>query len=177
MRNTFFTADTHFGHHNIIKFCSRPFANIEEMDEILVERWNNVVKVNDIVYHLGDIAWGSNGILQYVPRLNGEIHVIPGNHDRINQSNAFVFNKVHPGYIDIKVSNHEPVTLSHFCMRVWHKSHFNSWHLYGHSHGMLEPVGKSWDVGVDANDYRPVHLDEIRQIMKNRPNNFNYVAK
>jgi calcineurin-like phosphoesterase family protein len=177
MINKWFSSDTHFGHYNILNFCKRPFASIEEMDEILIERWNNRVKPNDIIYHLGDVAWGSNGIIQYVPKLNGQIILIKGNHDRIHHDNAGLFKEVHPGFLNIKVSNHELIVLCHFSMRVWDRSHYNSWHLYGHSHGMLPPEGKSWDVGVDANNYAPVSLDEIRQIMKSRPNNFNYIGK
>jgi calcineurin-like phosphoesterase family protein len=48
-------------------------------------------------------------------------------------------------------------------------------HLFGHSHGTLEPIGKSWDVGVDKNGYAPLSWDEIVEIMKNRPDNPNLV--
>ena len=59
-------------------------------------------------------------------------------------------------------------------MRVWPKSQYNSWQLYAHSHGNLDPIGKSWDVGVDVNNYEPLSFDEIESIMKKRPNNFNF---
>jgi calcineurin-like phosphoesterase family protein len=62
-------------------------------------------------------------------------------------------------------------------MRVWPRSHYNSWQLYGHSHGRLEPVGKQWDVGVDNNNFYPVSFDQLVEIMKNRPDNFNLVKK
>ena len=62
-------------------------------------------------------------------------------------------------------------------MRVWHKSHFNSWNLYAHSHGKLQPEGKQWDVGVDNNKFHPVSINEIIRIMDNRPDNFNLVKK
>jgi calcineurin-like phosphoesterase family protein len=53
----FFTGCTHFGHANIIKLAQRPFASIEEMNEVLVERWNSTVGSDDTVYHLGDFSW------------------------------------------------------------------------------------------------------------------------
>jgi calcineurin-like phosphoesterase family protein len=60
-------------------------------------------------------------------------------------------------------------------MRVWPRSHYNSWHLFGHSHGKLEPVGKSWDVGVDKNNFIPLSLTQIEKIMEKRPDNPNFV--
>jgi calcineurin-like phosphoesterase family protein len=57
MKTIWFTSDTHFSHNNIIRYCNRPFSNVEEMDEVLINNWNNKVKQNDDVYHLGDIIF------------------------------------------------------------------------------------------------------------------------
>ena len=54
----FFTADTHWGHRNIIRYCQRPFADVEEMNEALITNWNSTVGKDDIVFHLGDFAMG-----------------------------------------------------------------------------------------------------------------------
>lgn len=54
-----FTADTHFGHRNILKHCDRPFGSVKEMDEALIAMWNAVVGLNDDVWHLGDFAYRS----------------------------------------------------------------------------------------------------------------------
>ena len=62
-------------------------------------------------------------------------------------------------------------------MRVWPRSHYNSWMLYGHSHGMLDPIGKQHDVGVDNNEFYPVSLEQIREIMMGRPDNPNFIAR
>jgi calcineurin-like phosphoesterase family protein len=67
------------------------------------------------------------------------------------------------------------LTLCHYCLRVWPRSHFNSWHLYGHSHGTLPPIGKSWDAGVNTNDFTPLAFPQIQAIMKTRPDNPNLV--
>ena len=53
----YFTSDLHFGHKNIIRFDNRPFTSVEEMDKVLIERWNNKVTDEDTVYILGDISW------------------------------------------------------------------------------------------------------------------------
>lgn len=77
----FFTSDTHFGHANIIKFCKRPFLNVDDMNEALVENWNKVVPEDGIVFHLGDFAFGGSNVWNEItPRLNGQIHLILGNH-------------------------------------------------------------------------------------------------
>jgi calcineurin-like phosphoesterase family protein len=86
-RNTFITSDTHFSHANMLKFIRkdgrkvRPeFSSVEEMDECLVERWNALVRPNDIIYHLGDVALKSRHV-EIVKRLNGVKYLILGNHD------------------------------------------------------------------------------------------------
>jgi calcineurin-like phosphoesterase family protein len=61
-------------------------------------------------------------------------------------------------------------------MKVWAKSHYNSWQLFGHSHGKLEGVGKQMDIGVDTHNFYPYSLDEIRTIMKTKPDNSNLLC-
>ena len=78
----FFTADPHFGHANIIKYCQRPFANVEEMDRVLTERWNAKIGSDDDVWILGDLTMRSGATaLNYLRQLNGHKHLILGNHD------------------------------------------------------------------------------------------------
>ena len=79
---TFFTSDTHFGHANIIRLCNRPFKDVEEMNEKLIENWNKVVPEDGTVFHLGDFAFGGSALWNSViPRLNGQIYLIIGNHE------------------------------------------------------------------------------------------------
>ena len=77
----FYISDLHFGHENAIKFDNRPFSSVEEMNEILVQRWNKVVHPEDTVYVLGDFFWKRKDMLTYLPRLSGKIILICGNHD------------------------------------------------------------------------------------------------
>lgn len=166
----FFTADTHLGHDNIIKYCNRPFSSVEEMDETIIKNWNSVVSKTDTVYHLGDFSFRDP--LIYLRRLNGNIVHIEGNHDkkflekfdRIYKMKTIVIDKI-------------TIVLCHFAMRVWEKSHFNSWHCYGHSHGELESYGKSYDVGVDNNNFSPVSFEELKTIMQKLPDNENWLQK
>lgn len=170
MNNVFFTADLHLGHESIIKHSSRPFNSVQEMDEKIIDNWNEVVHNGDIIYVLGDMCWKNHK--EYARRLNGQINLAPGNHDKMSQIGKHI-NILKPIH-EIKLRGSYPVVLCHFAMRTWNKSHFNSWHLYGHSHGGLEGLGKSMDVGIDTNNFYPYHQDEIIQIMNDKPNNFNY---
>lgn len=78
----YFISDTHFNHSNIIKYCNRPFKDINEMNDTLISNWNSIIKNDDIVYHLGDF-----GLLSFeefksiLNRLNGQIYLLRGNHD------------------------------------------------------------------------------------------------
>jgi calcineurin-like phosphoesterase family protein len=93
MRNVWFTSDFHFGHFNIIRYCKRPFANTQEMDNALIERMNSCVKPNDVLYFLGDFCLGSaeRGIA-YRQRLACKtIHFIEGNHDKTTRKLQHLF--------------------------------------------------------------------------------------
>jgi len=169
----FFTADQHFGHANIIKYTNRPFDSVEEMDEILIQNWNEVVKPNDTVWFLGDFAFKADAGV-YLDRLNGNINIVWGNHDKSAKANHSRF-AAHTNLIDTRIEDIY-ITMCHYAMRVWYKSHFNAWQLYGHSHGGLPPRGKQHDVGVDNNNFYPISFDDLKVIMSKRPNNVNYLG-
>lgn len=171
----FFGADFHFNHTNIIKYCNRPFSSLEEMNQTLIDNWNKKVTNKDTVYVIGDFCLGRASDYGSIRKqLNGNIVLITGDHDKIIR-NAPDFNlKLKTPYFEFKKNKHK-IILFHWCIRSWAKSHFNSWHLYGHSHGKLLPIGKSWDVGVDNNNYELLSYDEIVDIMKNRPDNPNLI--
>jgi len=173
MKNIYFTADTHFNHANIIRYCGRPFPSITEMNETLIAKWNARVGKRDLIYHLGDFAWGD-----WVPileRLNGEIILIRGGHDKRAQkkySGRFIQTA---DLMDIAIEGYA-IVLCHYCLRVWNKSHYDSWHLFGHSHGRLKPLGKSLDVGVDGHDFAPWSWEEVETYMASRPHNENFLG-
>lgn len=161
---TWFTADTHFGHANIIKYSKRPFSDVNEMDAILINNWNKVVQPEDYVYHLGDFSFRDTEY--YFNRLNGIIILVEGNHDKITYRNKELFYKYYQGLLEINISGQE-IVLCHYAMKVWNKSHWGAWHLYGHSHGSLpdDPNSLSFDVGVDCHNYRPISFAEVGKIM------------
>lgn len=67
MSKLYFTSDHHFGHKNIIKFSERPFQDVHEMDEVLIQKWNEKVQPEDEVYHLGDVGLCSSGNIGFSP--------------------------------------------------------------------------------------------------------------
>lgn len=151
--NIFFTSDTHFSHANIIKYCNRPWASFQEMDEALVNNWNAIVHPNDIIYHLGDFQFKESGIAK---RLKGRKCLVLGNHDKSIDHNLFEWVKP---YYELKEHN---IVLFHFPIESWNKKHHGSIHLHGHCHGSLKSEGiKRLDVGVDCTNYKPISLDEI----------------
>ena len=167
MPNTWFTADLHLGHANIIRYCGRPFATVEAMDQAVLERLNEAVKFNDHLYFLGDFCMGSEArVLAYRRRIHcRKIFAVPGNHDKQARKLKEEFSWL-DNLAELSIHGH-PIVLCHYALRVWNRSNRGSWHLYGHSHGRLPeaPNSLSMDVGVDTHNFRPWHYDEIAEIM------------
>lgn len=166
----YFCSDTHFGHANVLRYDRRPFATIEEHDEALVENWNATVKPNDVVYHLGDVAWGQSAeeIDILLGRLHGVKSLITGNHDgpRVTKSPRWSMVST---YHEAK-RNGQLICLFHYRMTVWNRSHHGSWALHGHSHGTLPEIftAKTLDVGIMCWNYRPVSFEQIEAAMDQR---------
>lgn len=176
--NVFFTADTHFFHSNIIRYCpdSRDrFENREEMNEHLIERWNEVVRPNDLVYHLGDVAFAKPAEVRSVlRRLNGRIVLVAGNHDkRLLRSHDFTscFHEVNDrSYLEEKIAG-ELVVMSHYPIARWNKMYYGVVHLYGHCHSSYGYHMNALDVGVDArpnNDLTPWEWTELKEYLSKR---------
>ena len=158
----YFTSDLHLGHDNVLGFCDRPFKNVKEMNEALLENWNKRVKKDDTIYVLGDFALARPQQFSY--HLNGRKYLVPGNHDRRWLKDLEEDFEILPPLCEL-VNSSQSITLCHYAMRTWPRSHYGAWHLFGHSHGNLPPYGKSFDVGVDCNNYSPISLDEVKERM------------
>lgn len=169
---TWFTSDTHYYHKNIIKYSNRPYKHVDEMNEALIENYNKRVQKGDTCYHLGDFGFADKDKLhRVVQRLHGQKHLILGNHDRVDNFRN-IFNTVRD-YAEIRIPDEEArqgvqsIVLFHYSMRVWNKSHYGAWQLYGHSHGTLpNPTDLlSMDVGVDPMGYYPISYEEVKALM------------
>jgi calcineurin-like phosphoesterase family protein len=168
MNDIWFVSDTHFGHANIIKYCNRPFASVEEMNETMIENWNKVVKPGDRVFHLGDFGFGSAPEMAAIfNRLRGQKHLIEGNHDDESLDKSLRWVWIKDTY-NLKAGEHS-YFLAHYAHRVWNKSFHGARHLFGHTHGMIKPWGWSCDAGVDCWDYSPVHIDTVEKLFAKLP--------
>ncbi len=167
MPNTWFTADFHFGHKNIIQYCNRPFDSVDAMNSAILERLNSAVKANDVLYFLGDFCIGPKARALELRReiRCKKIFAVPGNHDKDIRKLTQEFSWL-GDLAEISV-NSQRIVLCHYAMRVWNHSSHGAWHLYGHSHGRLPSLDASlsMDVGVDTHDFRPWHFDEVRDRM------------
>lgn len=165
----FFTGDEHYWHRNILKYCHRPFPNVEEMNERMIENSNSVVKPEDTIVHAGDFALcNSEQGREIIRRLTGHHLFLNGDHDYWSGKRR------HWEIFRFKIEK-EDLIVSHYCLRTWFKSHYNSWHLYAHSHGTLPSIGKSHDIGVDNNGFFPISFEQVRELMKDKPDNPNYI--
>jgi len=168
MPETYFTADTHFGHARISEHCKRPFSDVDEMTDAMIDRWNAVVGPQDDVWHLGDFAYRlrPEALERVFRRLRGRKHLIIGNHDDKHVLRLSWSSEPRDRRAVTVPGETLPVVLDHYSMRVWPKAHYGAVHLYGHSHGALPGVGRSLDVGVDCWDFRPVTLEELRPTLE-----------
>lgn len=158
---TFFTSDTHFGDPRILRIDRRPFPDLPTHDQALTEAWNAVVGPEDEVWHLGDFALGPppERVAALLAALNGRKHLIVGNNDGPATLSAPGWVSV-AHYAEITVEERRLV-LCHYAFRTWNGLGRGAINLHGHSHGRLKPIPRQYDVGVDAQDLRPVALAQI----------------
>lgn len=172
MTRVFFTADLHFNHANLVSKGHRKFADVNEMNAVLVQRWMETVGPQDHVYILGDVSFAPAATAaDQVRVLPGVKHLVAGNHDhKLRRHDAFnrAFKWV-KDLTEIKVEG-QRIVLCHYALLTWNQMHRGSWMLHGHSHNALrpDPNARRLDVGVDAWDYRPVSFEQIRAQMAER---------
>lgn len=177
VQKTWFCSDHHFGHSNVIKHCNRPFRDIEEHDQKLVEYHNELVHPRDLVYFVGDVSLSKEKhAIEMVNRMHGHKILVRGNHDRKNKyGNAF---ERIVDYLEIDLPDIDgvrtKVVLSHYPMLSWNKHHRGSWHVHGHCHGTMAMANPEYytrkviDAGVDCWNMRPIEAGEVARIMSNR---------
>lgn len=174
--STFLTADTHFGHANIIRYCGRPFGSALEMTERLIANWNAVVNPKDTVWHLGDFAMklSDRETAEIFHALNGRKRLIIGNHDldkkgRLVQATARLPWETAPAHqAEIKHDGHR-IVLAHYAGLVWNGMHRGAFQAFGHSHGGLPGLPGSIDVGVDVQNFTPITVEDfVRQAQESR---------
>ena len=168
----FFTSDLHFFHSNILKFTSRPFNDLDEMHQDIVDQWNAHIARGDIVYHLGDLSFlkakkmeDQKPLYEILNQLNGSIVMLKGNHDYSNYWNhhreAIAAGLLKKGiyfedspYKELRVRGdgiRTKFVLCHYPIASWNMQSYGSIHLHGHCHNSLKlDLGRAMDVGYDA---------------------------
>lgn len=165
MMETWLISDTHFGHENILNFTEedgtklRSFSTAGEMDEVMIRNWNAVVKPDDKVYHLGDVAFAK---FEYVKdifsRLNGRKVLIKGNHDnwfKLSQYSQFFYDVRAYHILDKILLAHIPV----------HPLSLERWRgqIHGHLHNRVVPDQRYLNVSVERIKYTPINFHEARK--------------
>jgi calcineurin-like phosphoesterase family protein len=189
----YFTSDPHFWHANVIRYCSRPFASIEEMNGALIKNWNDVVKPDDVVYCLGDFSLAFRPVEAYSSILNGTKYLVPGNHDfchsyhkkarsKENRDKWIKQYEAHgwivlpeqttldiPGVAVVNMCHHPyylvGTEISDDKYEKWRPKDDGRWLLCGHVHEKWKVAGRMINVGVDQWDFRPVSIEEIKKII------------
>ena len=164
---TFLISDTHFMHSNILKYCNRPFKDVEEINQYIIKRLNSIIKKNDIVYHLGDFAFGNlDYISDIVLKLNGRIRLILGNHDSYNP-NKYIecgFDRVYDKpiiYSDYFILSHRPIE--------WIDETGVFANIYGHIHNDSRyqwVTARSFNVSADVLNFTPIEFNKVVEMMK-----------
>lgn len=172
----FFTSDTHFGHSNIMKYCEETrghFEDISHHDQTIVDNWNFKISPGDNVYHLGDFGFiKPEKLNRILNRLNGNIHLVLGNHDKNIKGEVkkkFIWVKE---YYRLKVreDDNQNIILFHYPIASWHKAHHGAWHLHGHCHGTFPSTEfqARLDVGVDVHGMSPISYEEVKKHMSKK---------
>jgi calcineurin-like phosphoesterase family protein len=158
MNEVFVIADTHFGHKKVIEFEreKRPFASIQEHDAELVYRWNNVVRKNDTVWHLGDVLFG-RAAFETLGKLNGIKRLVLGNHDHYPSADYLKhFSKLYGAaeYRDC-ILTHVPINPAQF-----YRYRLN---IHGHMHSSKIDDPRYVCVSVEHTNLQPIRISELLQ--------------
>jgi calcineurin-like phosphoesterase family protein len=171
MPGVFLVSDTHFGHTGVCKFMRsdgvtklRPFTDPDEMDEFMVKAWNERVKPNDKVYHLGDVVINRKA-LKVMSRLNGDKVLIRGNHDIFRDDEYRLYFRELRAY---HVMN--GMILSHIPIHSESLGRFGV-NIHGHLHDSRVMLNDEIDpryhcVCVEQTDFAPILFEDVLKRIK-----------
>ncbi len=175
--NVWFTADTHFGHRKVAEL--RNFPDLDEHDSYIIESWNDVVKPNDTVWHLGDVGMNPKHFFPFLHWLNGTIHLVAGNHDQVWPGHrdahkhqqlwltkfasvqAFARRNINGRQV---LLSHFPYSGDHYPVERYGEYRLHDegkWLLHGHVHDLWKVNGRQINVGLDRWDLAPVSLEDV----------------
>jgi len=164
MENVWVTADLHFDHDAILKHCSRPFKNTEEMNDYMIDLWNAKINKHDHVYIIGDFAFKNH--VKFINALKGQKHLIIGSHDSMSS-------EVYKRFITVDYQKQikykdRYFVMSHCPLRTWENCFRGNIQLVGHCHGRMNFYNLTFDIGVDTHDYSPYNMDEVMEMVNKK---------
>jgi len=167
-------SDSHWFHGNILKYENRAFETTSDMDHHMINEWNATIGKNDLVYHLGDIAFTNNFsvLMALLQRLNGKIYLVPGNHDHPcmhKKTPRFIWieDKLFIGDLitekKVKINDkYEKVVMSHYPLASWNAGIHGRKHFYGHVHKYTIFSNQNmYNVGCDVIGYKPMTFNQV----------------
>lgn len=160
---TYFTSDTHYHHKNILNFEDRNYESVEEMTNDMIQKWNEQVSKEDLIYHLGDLCLGNlEHAVGVLKRLKGKIILIKGNHDfsnhykKINQMG--LLHEYHEVGITLKY-NKQQMWLTHYPFEIGLRP--RKWSIHGHIHSNESTWDNQINVGVDSPHFKHKPFGEL----------------
>ena len=165
-KSFYLISDFHLFHNNIIKYCNRDFKNIEEMNELILNNWNNTVGDDDYIFFLGDFVIGAQNKYETAQiiydSLKGKKIYLKGNHD--THLKKFTNIPVIDGPIEI-IYRDKKIILNHVPIWNFNRSRYD-FHIFGHIHNNIVENSKvdltrMKNVSVEMVGYKPVHIDDI----------------
>ncbi|WP_010623314.1 metallophosphoesterase family protein [Paucilactobacillus suebicus] len=196
----FVTADTHFFHKDLLgisDFAPRPFLTVEDMNQCIIDSWNDRVKPSDTVYHLGDIALyftkpaqkSNLAVLEVLNKLNGNLVLVKGNHDNrdlfkfLDKNNYLLNGKPKFEFHDVGVLikyDHRQYYMTHYPMMLGIAPKIIN--LHGHIHHYAVSAKENINVGIDTPetdylDYKlpfgtPFSMQDIEQMVDRKAIDF-----
>jgi len=170
--SVYFIGDTHFDHKNIIRYCHRPFSSVTEMNNTIKNNWNGMVGDNDIVYFLGDWAfgWRHKPAKYWERQLKGIIVSIRGSHDREAGDMQFRdFEELHVnGYDFLLIHSPDPDDKHQTEKQKQKLQNWHGWIIHGHKHNndlkdypFINGERRTINVSVELIGYRPLNIDRL----------------
>lgn len=167
MGKIFVCSDTHFNHANIIKYCNRPFKDVDEMNETIINNWNSVVGDEDTVFFLGDFCLGKReDVIALGKKLKGHKILVMGNHDRVTNT-AFIeagFETIYKKPTLIRFDEYD-ITIQ-FSHAPTHDIQYQYPNIHGHIHDILGNDAKHFCVSMEQINYTPIPLEDIIKYFK-----------
>ena len=178
MEKVWFTSDTHFGSERTLQLSKRPFKTVEEMDNAIINNWNNTVNEADTVYHLGDF-----GNYDVIKKLNGKVFLIIGNYEQKDIENTYkreddfkaiminrgfydVYSSIFSKWFNTQNKDYEPkhihLYMAHEPLQIKDNMIMdNSFNIFGHIHEKQMVKRYGLNVGTDCHYFCPIDIDTI----------------